>query len=145
MKYIQRLGQYVAEKKFGIKKFNCSYGYIRRVQSRNGLAGRSKTTTRQTTTKAYLRIWTPWIQLQRETAQKYGLVKKDGYLDEMRIYNMDETALVPESKKSKLRKHLCPKNAVMLNCSSLLTSSVATDKRLCTIFLFAPMSGWKNC
>ena len=112
------------------------------MKIRNGLALRAKTTERQTTIRAYIREWRNWIQIQRIKAKTLGMIK-DGLIDSTRSGNLDEFAMCPEDPKLR-KKHIAPANALMINADSLLVT-INECKRIATIFLFAPMCGWKEC
>lgn len=138
------MGQDLAKKHFGPDtQFKCSIGYIKRAEKRNNFKAKPQSTTRQTTIRAYLREWTPWITIARSDARTYGLITKDGVIDALRSGNLDEFALNPCERYSK-RRHISPAKACMINAQSLLCTA-SESARICTVFIYAPMCGWKNC
>ena len=139
---VRELGKEMAAKEFGNAQFQCSLGYLKRVERRNGLIPRTKTTTRQSTIRAYINLWRGWVVSQRSICKAYNIIK-NGFIDGVRAGNLDEFALCPEDKNSKV-KHISPANALMITADSLLVS-ISECKRVATIMVFAPMCGWKQC
>ena len=142
MNTVRKMGKELAANEFDTPNFQCSTGYLRRAKERNNLSSRTKTTDRQSTIRAYLTVWTPWMLISRTKAHTLGVIK-NGCIDGIRCGNLDEFALCPEDKNL-TKKHIAPSKALMINSDSLL-AKISDCKRVCTVYVYAPMCGWKDC
>ena len=91
--------------------FSCSVGYMENLFKRNNIIPRRKTTNRQSTIHAYIRVWKAWIDIQRCHAKALNLIHNN-FIIGQNCVNLDEFALCPDGDGK--RKHIAPKDAHMI-------------------------------